>query len=288
MFGSAGPGDRHDPSSVLAAASLRAHAFVSLRQSERPHSRGRDPGNESLPAHVPVSASARQRHRRASPTVDAEAVMLTRNPYEPLRSETLPARLGTLPEMTGRPGAGRMAGRCARWATAISISVFIVESTIGSVRRQAGAALCAGRRRELADVARSRLLRISRADPARRARPGRLPELLSVRSRCQALQIMEHLSPHIILRRGLIAGTFYPALGAPSRTLSGAHLVPRLGPVDGHRAAQGGCRLVCRQCRAVRDHRGSLLHRSVLGLPAQPAYAGSCGARSRRSVPIAI
>jgi 5-methylthioribose kinase len=148
---------------------------------------------------------------KASPPVDAEAVMLTRNPYEPLRSETLPARLGNLPEMTGRLGPAD--GWQVREVGDGNLNlVFIVEGSGRSlvVKQALPYARVVGESWPMsldrAFFEYHALTRLGARDP------GRLPELLLF-DQVQALQIMEHLSPHIILRRGLIAGTIYPALG---------------------------------------------------------------------------
>ena len=148
---------------------------------------------------------------KASPPVDAEAVMLTRNPYEPLRSETLSARLRTLPEMTMRLGPAD--GWQVREVGDGNLNlVFIVEGSGRSlvVKQALPYARVVGESWPMsldrAFFEYHALTRLGASDP------GRLPELLLF-DQVQALQIMEHLSPHIILRRGLIAGTIYPALG---------------------------------------------------------------------------
>ncbi|MFD2030074.1 hypothetical protein ACFSKM_06770 [Ancylobacter dichloromethanicus] len=100
------------------------------------------------------------------------------------------------------------------------------------------------------------LLRLGRRDP------GRLPEIYYF-DRHQAIQIMEHLRPHVILRKGLMAGERFSAHGRATRALSRSDAVPGVRLGDGNGAAEGGSRLVCRQCGAVRHHRGLVLHRSV-------------------------
>lgn len=137
--------------------------------------------------------------------------MLTKTPYEPLRVETLAHRLSDRPEMIRHLGAP------SRWRVSevgdgnLNL-VFIVESASGSLivkqalpyARVVGESWPMSLDRAFFEYEASR--RLAGRDP------GRLP-LLHHFDREQALQIMEHLHPHIILRRGLIAGTRYPDLG---------------------------------------------------------------------------
>lgn len=137
--------------------------------------------------------------------------MLTRNPYEPLRSETLPARLGTLAEMTARLGPAD-GWRVREVGDGNLNLVFIVEGSGCSlvVKQALPYARVVGEgwpmSLDRAFFEYHALTRLGARDP------GRLPEL-HLFDQAQALQVMEHLSPHVILRRGLIAGTIYPALG---------------------------------------------------------------------------
>ncbi|TCK23455.1 5'-methylthioribose kinase [Ancylobacter aquaticus] len=137
--------------------------------------------------------------------------MLTRSPYEPLTPTTMPARLGGLPEMTRRLGPS------AEWRVRevgdgnLNL-VFIVEGPAGSlvVKQALPYARVVG---ESWPMSLDRAYFEHEASMRLGARdPGRMPHM-HLFDREQAVQIMEHLTPHIILRRGLIDGTRYPMLG---------------------------------------------------------------------------
>ncbi|MCS0496450.1 S-methyl-5-thioribose kinase [Ancylobacter sp. MQZ15Z-1] len=137
--------------------------------------------------------------------------MLTRPPYAPLGADTLPDRLWHRPELT------RLLGPPAQWRVRevgdgnLNL-VFIVEGRDGSLvvkqalpyARVVGESWPMSLDRAFFEYEAS--LRLGARDP------GRMPTL-HLFDREQALQVMEHLTPHIILRKGLIAGTRYPALG---------------------------------------------------------------------------
>lgn len=138
--------------------------------------------------------------------------MLTFSPYEPLKAETLAARLGGLPEMTHRIGPAAQ-WRVREVGDGNLNLVFIVEGRAGSLvvkqalpyARVVGESWPMSLDRAFFEYEAS--LRLGGRDP------GRLPALHFF-DRHQALQVMEHLHPHIILRKGLMAGTRYPLLGA--------------------------------------------------------------------------
>ena len=77
-------------------------------------------------------------------------------------------------------------------------------------RVEAGAALCAAGRRELAAPSEPRLFRANGADRA--GRPGPAHRRSAITTRRWRLSSMELLEPHIIMRKGMIAGTLYPPL----------------------------------------------------------------------------
>lgn len=136
--------------------------------------------------------------------------MLTRPPYAPLVADTLPDRLGHRPELTRRLGPP------AQWQVHevgdgnLNL-VFIVEGTGGSLvvkqalpyARVVGESWPMSLDRAFFEYEAS--IRLGARDP------GRMPAL-HLFDREQALQVMEHLTPHIILRKGLVAGTRYPRL----------------------------------------------------------------------------
>ena len=137
-------------------------------------------------------------------------------------------------------------------------------------RGQAGAALRAARRRQLAAAAEAFLLRISRADPPEGA-GAVVPEIFHF-DEAQALIVMEYLSPHIILRKALIEGRQLPKIAQRSRAVHGAHAVPWLRPSHEGARPQGRPRFVRRQCRALRHHRKPGLHRSVFRSANEPPH----------------
>jgi len=136
--------------------------------------------------------------------------MLTHSPYEPLQARTLADRLGGLPEMTGRIGPAAQ-WRVREVGDGNLNLVFIVEGAAGSivVKQALPYARVVGESWPMsldrAFFEHEALLRLCSRDP------GRLPELYYF-DRHQAIQIMEHLQPHIILRKGLMAGERYPLL----------------------------------------------------------------------------
>ena len=137
--------------------------------------------------------------------------MLSKNPYQPLRSDTLPARLGGVAAMVDRLGPAR------HWSVEevgdgnLNL-VFIVTGPLGSavVKQALPYARVVGESWPMsldrAFYEFHALERLGQRDP------GRLPVLYHFDPE-QALLIMEHLTPHIILRKALIAGTVLPELG---------------------------------------------------------------------------
>ena len=92
--------------------------------------------------------------------------------------------------------------------------------------------------------------------------PGLVPALLH-HNEALALTVMELLEPHIIMRKGLIAGTQYPRFVEDITTFHGADAVLQLRPRNFRRREEGRHRRLCRQSRAVQDHRRSDLHRPL-------------------------
>ena len=68
--------------------------------------------------------------------------------------------------------------------------------------------------------------------------PGMVPEIFHFDAG-QAIIVMEFLSPHIILRRALIAGQELPKIAKDLGLFPGAHPVSRFRPVPRYQAAQG-------------------------------------------------
>ncbi|GLK72319.1 S-methyl-5-thioribose kinase [Ancylobacter dichloromethanicus] len=136
--------------------------------------------------------------------------MLTHSPYEPLQADTLADRLGGLPQMTARIGPPAQ-WRVSEIGDGNLNLVFIVEGAAGSVvvkqalpyARVVGESWPMSLDRSFFE--QEALLRLGRRDP------GRLPEIYYF-DRHQAIQIMEHLRPHVILRKGLMAGERFPLM----------------------------------------------------------------------------
>lgn len=137
--------------------------------------------------------------------------MLTRSPYEPLRPDSLGGRLGGLPAMVQRLGPPTL-WRVREVGDGNLNLVFIVEGPTGSlvVKQALPYARVVGESWPMsldrAFFEYEAAMRLGARDP------GRMPSLLLF-DRDQALQVMEHLDAHIILRKGLIDGTCYPMLG---------------------------------------------------------------------------
>lgn len=137
--------------------------------------------------------------------------MLDKGPYEPLNPTTLPARLGTLPELARRLGPAE-AWRVREVGDGNLNLVFIIEGPLGAaVAKQAlPYARCVGESWPMsldrAFFEYHALVRLGGRDP------GRMPEV-HVFDRSQALIVMEYLAPHVILRKSLVAGAVLPNLG---------------------------------------------------------------------------
>jgi 5-methylthioribose kinase len=131
--------------------------------------------------------------------------------YQPLTVESLPHRLGTLPILRDRLGDDIKTWRAREVGDGNLNLVFIVEGATGSaVVKQA--------------LPYVRLVGESWPLPLKRAffefnalqrqaarAPGLTPEIYHV-DEAQAMIVMEYLTPHIILRKGMVAGTIYPRL----------------------------------------------------------------------------
>jgi 5-methylthioribose kinase len=131
--------------------------------------------------------------------------------YQPLTADSLAQRLGSLPVLRQRLGADTTAWQVREVGDGNLNLVFIVEGKSGSaVVKQA--------------LPYVRLVGDSWPLPLKRAffefnaltrqaarAPGLVPEIYHVDD-AQALIVMEYLTPHIILRKGMVAGTVYPRL----------------------------------------------------------------------------
>lgn len=159
-------------------------------------------------------------------------------PYRPLSRADLPLRLGSRSEMNDALGPARQ-WRVREIGDGNLNLVFVVEGPRGAlIVKQAlpyvrvvgeGWPLSLDR----ATFEFHALTRLGARDP------GRMPRVLAFDER-QALIVMEHLAPHLILRRGLIAGECYGDLGRHlgqylARTLfrgSDLHLAPAIRKAD--------------------------------------------------------
>ena len=191
--------------------------------------------------------------------------------YRPHTPETLAPYLAGIPALAailggGPEGLAHPGGRRRQSQPRVHR-----QGTRGRRRRQAGAALCAAGRRELAAAAVALALRTS---GAHRSRPGWRPgwcRPCCITMRRLALIAMELLEPHIIMRKGLVAGDALSALRRGHHDLHGANAVllrptSRFPPTGRRR----GIARLRRQPRAVQDHRGPDLHRSLPRRRAEP------------------
>jgi len=131
--------------------------------------------------------------------------------YEPLRVDTIPKRLGVIRQISdriGEPGGWR--------ATEVGDGnlnlVFIVTGERGRVVvKQALPYVRAAGESWPLSLNRAYFEHHALTRLGSRA-PGRLPQVYLF-DQMQALQIMEYLHPHVVLRKQLIAGEFLPRLG---------------------------------------------------------------------------
>jgi 5-methylthioribose kinase len=142
-----------------------------------------------------------------------------RSDYSPLTIKSLPKRLGSLPALAG------LLGDPASWRVRevgdgnLNL-VFIVEGAKGSavVKQALPYVRLVGESWPL-PLKRSFFEAQALKRQGRRA-PGLVPDIHHVDD-AQALIVMDYLTPHIILRKGLTAGTIYPKLaGALGRFLA--------------------------------------------------------------------
>lgn len=138
--------------------------------------------------------------------------MTAKDAFKALAVETLPTRLGALEAMRSRVGGDAGAWRVREVGDGNLNLVFIVEGPAGGVVvKQA--------------LPYVRLVGDSWPLPLKRSffeyhaltrqearNPGSTPKIFHF-DEAQALIVMEYLTPHIILRRGLIAGNVYPKIG---------------------------------------------------------------------------
>ena len=182
--------------------------------------------------------------------------------YAPLDIAGIPAFLSRQPDI-----AARLDGQPGDWQVSeigdgnLNL-VFLVEGPAGGVCVQAGPALCAACRRELADAAAARLLRARMPQGARPPRRHAAADRLSLRAgplrnrHGTARAPYHHATGHD-------PGHRLSAVCRRHRSLPGAVAVLHLRPrsVGSRQEAPNGGLL--RQHRALQDHRGSHLHRSL-------------------------
>jgi len=149
--------------------------------------------------------------------------------YTPLTPQTLRERLGRLPALTSRLGADTGAWQVKEVGDGNLNLVFVVTSAAGAVvvKQALPYVRLVGESwplpLERAFFEHNALVRQAERDP------GRVPEVYHF-DRDQALIVMRYLSPHVILRRSIVAGTIHPRLGRHmghflARTLfRGSHL----------------------------------------------------------------
>lgn len=139
-----------------------------------------------------------------------EVRVLDKRPYEPLDAGTLPRRLAAAPGLAPRIGPAEH-WRVREVGDGNLNLVFIVEGPLGAmIAKQAlPYARCVGDSWPLS-LERSyfeyhALVRLGRRDP------GRLPQVHAFDQE-QALIVMDYLTPHVILRKSLMAGEVLPHL----------------------------------------------------------------------------
>jgi 5-methylthioribose kinase len=132
--------------------------------------------------------------------------------YAPLTSETLAERLGSVAAITARLGGDTRSWRAREVGDGNLNLVFIVESGSGAIIvkqalpyvRMVGESWPLPLKRTFFEF--HALTRQEARDP------GRVPAVYHF-DEAQSLIVMEYLSPHVILRRSLIAGVTHPGLG---------------------------------------------------------------------------
>jgi 5-methylthioribose kinase len=124
---------------------------------------------------------------------------------------TLAPALAEMPEVAARLGGGAADWRVREVGDGNINLVFIVEGPRGSVvaKQALPYVRLVGESWPL-PLARASFEHAALVEQARHA-PARVPAVYEF-DETQALVVMEHLTPHIILRKGLIAGTVYPKL----------------------------------------------------------------------------
>ena len=135
----------------------------------------------------------------------------TARPYRAHAPETLGAALAELPAVAERLGGGAGDWRVREVGDGNINLVFVVEGPRGSVvaKQALPYVRLVGESWPL-PLARASFEHAALVEQARHA-PARVPEVYHF-DETQALVVMEHLTPHVILRKGLIAGTVYPKL----------------------------------------------------------------------------
>ncbi len=131
--------------------------------------------------------------------------------YEPFTAETLPARLGHVRAVTDRLGTDTGAWRVREVGDGNLNLVFIVEAPQGAliVKQALPYVRLVG---ESWPLPLSRSFFEYHALSRQAARdPGRVPEVHHF-DETQALVVMRYLSPHVILRKSVVAGTMHPNL----------------------------------------------------------------------------
>ena len=99
--------------------------------------------------------------------------------------------------------------------------------------------------------------------------PGLVPAVLH-HDEALALIAMELLEPHIIMRKGLVAGTIYPRFVDHITTFLARTLFFSSDLAVPAAQKKEAIAAFCRQPRAVQDHRGPDLHRSLSRGRAEP------------------
>ena len=188
--------------------------------------------------------------------------------YAPVDGSRLAGALAELPSVRDRLGGDAASWRIREVGDGNLNLVFIVEGPAGGVvvKQALPYVRLVGESWPL-PLERSWFEYSALVEQARHA-PGLTPEVFHF-DRAQAMIVMEYLSPHVIMRKGLIRGVEYPRFAADIAEFLAAtlfHTSVLAGTAAEHKAR---VELFAAERRAVQDHRRSRLHRPLSRSAAQ-------------------
>ena len=203
--------------------------------------------------------------------------------YRPLDESAVAAYVAGIPPAAVRLGGGDENWRVREVGDGNLNLVFIVEGPAGGVvvKQALPYMRLVGESWPL-PLARSYFESLALIEQ-QRAAPGRVPRMLGV-DRVGAAITMEYLTPHVILRKALIAGRRLPLFAGHMAEFTAAALFKTSDlylPASRKKGTDAG---ILRQHRTVQDHRGSGLHRS-LSRNAEQSLDHAATRRDRRFIP---